>query len=60
MDDRVREKIEQLHENEAKALLKIIYGFVVTAKTGKGGEEMLKECLEGIFNCYEKIPDVEK
>jgi hypothetical protein len=58
IDDKVKEKIEQLNENEAKAMLKIIYGFIETAKTGNGGDEMIKECVEGIFNFYESIPDV--
>lgn len=55
--DKVKEKIEHLDENDAKALLKIIYGFVVTAKTGNGGDVMIKECVDSIFNVYESIPE---
>ncbi|USK39646.1 hypothetical protein LIS77_03700 [Cytobacillus firmus] len=57
IDDKVKEKIEQLDENEAKAMLKIIYGFVETAKTGNGGNGMIKECVDKISNCFESIPD---
>lgn len=58
IDDRIKEKIEQLDENEAKAMLKIIYGFVATAKTGDGGDAMIRECVDEIANCYQSIPEV--
>jgi hypothetical protein len=57
IDDKVKEKIEDLNEDEAKAMLKIIYGFIETAKTGNGGAGMIKECVDRIYNCYENIPN---
>lgn len=60
IDEIVKEKIEKLDENEAKAMLKIIYGFVETAKTGNGGESMIIECVDKIHGFYESLPGVKE
>lgn len=58
MDDKVKEKIEQLDEYHAKVMLKVIYGFIEVAKTGNGGDEMIKECVDKISNFYQGIPEI--
>ncbi|MGY0694568.1 hypothetical protein ACW2QC_17600 [Virgibacillus sp. FSP13] len=60
IDDKVKERIEQLDETDAKAMLKIIYGFVETAVTGNGGDEMIKECVDKVSNFYKSIPDIKE
>lgn|GEM_PF-2455460 len=56
--DKVKKKIDQLDENEAKSILKIIYANIVTAKTGNGGDAMVKEIVDNIFNIYQKLLEV--
>lgn len=58
IDDKVKEKIEQLDEYHSKAMLKVIYGFIETAKTGNGGDEMIRECVDKISNFYQSIPEI--
>lgn len=58
MDDKVKEKIEQLDEYHAKAMLKVIYSCIETAETGNGGDEMIKECVDKISNFYQRIPEI--
>lgn len=60
IDDKIKEKIEQLDKKDAQAMLKIIYGFVETAMTGNGGDEMKLHCLNRISNFYESIPYVKE
>lgn len=60
IDAKIKERIEQLEKNDAQAMLKIIYGFVETAMTGNGGDEMKVHCLSQISNFYESIPDVKE
>lgn len=50
--------INQLTEDDAKSLLKIIYGFVNTAMTGNGGNKMKLELLYMISDVYKRIPDL--
>ncbi len=50
--------VNQLTEDDAKSLLKIIYGFVNTAMTGNGGNKMKLELLYMISNVYKRIPDL--
>lgn len=50
--------IDQLSEKEAKALLKIIYGFVNTAITGNGGDPAKIEIIEKVFDIYERIQEL--
>ncbi len=57
-DEEVNEKIEQLDEYHAKVMLKVIYGCIETAKTGSGGDEMTRECVDKIFNFYQRIPEI--
>lgn len=58
IDNKVNEKIEQLDEYHAKAMLKVIYGFIETAKTGNDGDEMIRECVDKISNFYQSIPEI--
>lgn len=48
--------INQLTEEDAKSLLKIIYGFVNTAMTGSGGDEFKIEVVNKISEIYKGIP----
>lgn len=50
--------VNQLTEDDAKSLLKIIYGFVNTAMTGNGGNKMKLELLYMISDVYKRIPDL--
>lgn len=60
IDDKVKERIEQLDETDAKSMLKIIYGFVETSMTGNGGDEMKIECINRLSNIYKSIPDIKE
>lgn len=60
IDDKVKEQIEQLDEYHAKAMLKVIYGFMETAKTGNGGDRMIRECIDKISDFYQRIPELKK
>lgn len=60
IDDKIKARIEQLDKNDAQAMLKIIYGFVETAMTGNGGDEMRLDCLNRISNFYKSTPDVKE
>lgn len=50
--------INQLSEDDAKSLLKIIYGFIDTAMTGNGGDQAKLETIERIFDIYKTIPNL--
>lgn len=50
--------INQLAEEDAKSLLKIIYGFINTAMTGNGGDEFKIEVVNKISNIYKGIPEL--
>jgi len=41
-------------------MLKMIYSCIETAKTGDGGDEMIKECLDTISNIYLNFPEFRK
>lgn len=60
IDDNIKGRIEQLDKNDAQAMLKIIYGFVETAVTGNGGDELKLDCLDRISNFFKSIPDVKE
>lgn len=57
IDDKIKERIEKLDNNDAQAMLKIIYGFVEITMTGNGGDEMKLDCLDRISNLYKSLPD---
>ncbi|MFD2212149.1 hypothetical protein [Metabacillus endolithicus] len=50
--------INNLSEEDAKSLLKIIYGFVNTAITGEGGNEVKLEVINKISGIYKRIPEL--
>ena len=58
--DNIIDAVNHLTEDDAKSLLKIIYGFVDTAMTGNGGDKAKIEVVEKISNHYKRIPDLIK
>ncbi|WP_456276408.1 hypothetical protein [Bacillus sp. AK128] len=50
--------VNHLTEDDAKSLLKMIYGFVNFAMTGNGGDTMRLEILEKVSDIYKRIPDL--
>jgi ArsR family metal-binding transcriptional regulator len=55
--EKVKEKITQLDESEAKSLLMIIYARLDTAINGTGGDEFIKKTLIDLFDIYKRLPD---
>lgn len=58
--DNTIDVVNHLTEDDAKSLLKLIYGFVDTAMTGNGGDKVKIEVVEKISNLYKRIPDSNK
>ncbi|XRG80733.1 hypothetical protein V5E38_10705 [Rossellomorea sp. GAMAL-10_SWC] len=58
--EEVREKIKHLDESSAKTLLMIIYTRFVTAFTGTGGDEFIKQTAKDLFDMYSNLPDSNK
>ena len=58
--DNTIDAVNHLTEDDAKSLLKLIYGFVDTAMTGNGGDKVKIEVVEKISNHYKRIPDLNK
>ena len=54
------EAIHHLSEDDAKSLLKIIYGYVNTAVTGNGGEKYKVEVIEKLSDIYNQILELNK
>lgn len=52
------EAIHHLSEDDAKSLLKIIYGFINTAMTGNGGDPLKIEVVEKVSDLYQKIHEL--
>lgn len=50
--------INHLTEEDAKSLLKIIYGFVNTAMTGNGGDVVKLEVVENVSEIFHRIPEL--
>lgn len=50
--------VNHLTENDAKSLLKIIYGLVDTAMTGNGGDKVKLEVLHKVSDIYKSIPEL--
>lgn len=48
--EKVKEKIAQLDESEAKSLLMIIYGRLDIAINGTGGDEFIKKTIIDLFD----------
>ena len=55
--EKIKEKIVQLDESEAKSLLMIIYARLDIAINGTGGDEFIKETVIDLFDIYKKLPD---
>ncbi|MCM3163526.1 hypothetical protein [Metabacillus litoralis] len=56
--DLMLDAINNLTEEDAKSLLKIIYGFVNTAITGEGGNEVKLEVINKLSGIYKRIPEL--
>ncbi|MFA9559455.1 hypothetical protein ACERII_19275 [Evansella sp. AB-rgal1] len=52
------EAVNNLTEEDAKSLLKIIYGFVNTAMTGNGGDKVKLEVVHNLSDIYNRIQDL--
>ncbi|MDX8363440.1 hypothetical protein [Cytobacillus sp. IB215316] len=50
--------IRNLSEDDAKSLLKVIYGYVNTAMTGNGGDKFKLEVIDEVSDIYKRIPDL--
>ncbi|WP_226671133.1 hypothetical protein [Metabacillus litoralis] len=50
--------VNHLTEDDAKSLLRLIYGFVNTAMTGNGGDTAKLEILDKVSDIYKRIPDL--
>lgn len=50
--------VNNLAEEDAKSLLKVIYGFVDTAISGDGGDVVKLEVLDKLSNIYKSIPEL--
>jgi len=48
--------VNHLTEEDAKSLLRLIYGYVNTAMTGNGGDKVKLEILHKISEIYKNIP----
>ena len=50
--------INDLKEEDAKSLLKVMCGLVVTAMTGDGGNQTKVEVVNKLSDIYRRIPDL--
>ncbi len=50
--------VNRLTEDDAKSLLRLIYGFVNTAITSNGGDKVKLEVVHKVSNIYKRIPDL--
>ncbi|WP_010094679.1 hypothetical protein [Ornithinibacillus scapharcae] len=58
--DNTLNAVNNLTEEDAKSLLKIIYGFVNTAMTGNGGDKVKLEVVNKVSDIYKRIPELNK
>lgn len=54
--EKIREKLINLDEADAKSLLMIIYARLDTAINGNGGYNVAEETLKDLFDIYKKLP----
>ena len=54
--EKIREKVINLDEADAKSLLMIIYARLDTAINGNGGYKVVEETLKELFDIYQKLP----
>lgn len=50
--------VNRLTEDDAKSLLRLIYGFVNTAIMSNGGDQVKLEVVHKVSNIYKRIPDL--
>lgn len=58
--ENILNSVDNLNCEDAKSLLKVIYGFVNTAMTGNGGDKVKLEIIDRISEIYKRIPDMQK
>ncbi|GGA90024.1 hypothetical protein [Ornithinibacillus halotolerans] len=50
--------VNHLYEEDAKSLLRLIYGFINTANSGNGGDKVKLEIVDKISDIYKQIPEL--
>jgi len=50
--------VSNLTDEDAKSLLRLIYGFINTAITGSGGDKVKLEIVDKISDIYKRIPEL--
>ncbi|NAP00450.1 hypothetical protein FRY77_31190 [Halomonas sp. MG34] len=50
--------VNQLTEEDAKSVLRLIYGYVDTAMTGNGGDQVKLEVVDRVSTIYHCIPEL--
>jgi len=50
--------VNNLTDEDAKTLLRLIYGFIDTATTGSGGDKVKLEIVDKISNIYKRVPEL--
>lgn len=50
--------VNNLTDEDAKSLLRLIYGFLDTAITGNGGDKVKLEIVDKISNIYKRVPEL--
>ncbi|KOO51396.1 hypothetical protein [Viridibacillus arvi] len=55
--EKVKKRIQQLSESEAKTLLLIIYARLDTAINGSGGYEFIQQTARDLYDFYFEIPE---
>lgn len=55
--ERIKGKISNLTESEAKSLLLMFYARLDTAINGTGGDEVVGQTVKDLFEIYKGIPD---
>ncbi|WP_068505374.1 hypothetical protein [Paenibacillus kribbensis] len=54
--EKVKERLSQLDEPEARSLLLIIYARLDTTINGTGGDEVFKETAMDLFDIFKRLP----
>ncbi|MGF9979197.1 hypothetical protein [Viridibacillus arvi] len=55
--EKVKKRIQQLSESEAKTLLLNTYARLDTAINGSGGDEFIQQTARDLYDFYFKIPE---
>mgnify|MGYP001480163704 CR=1 FL=1 len=56
--DNTIDAVSNLTDEDAKSLLRLIYGFINTAITGSGGDKVKLEIVDKISDIYKRIPEL--